>query len=89
MELIELLDDVLLNILERLELFELCAVGVSCRRLADLANSVAHRRYKCLDYEQFMHAHGNFQTTRCETDFRAALRFIGPHVQRMRFDGKC
>lgn len=89
MELLDLIDDVLLNVCEYLDVFELVAVAGTCRRLAALAASVASRRYRCLDYERFMHEHSDFRVPRCGSDFATTMRFIGPHVQRMYFDGNC
>lgn len=88
MQLYDLPDYNLLDILERLQLFELCAVSFTCRRLKELAIAVAKRRYRCVDYERFMFEHQNFRKARCNTSFREALRFMGPHVERIRFDGK-
>lgn len=83
----DLIDDVLLTVCERLDVFELCSLAATCRRLSALAAREASRRYRCLDYEHFMHGHGDFRKPRCRSDFATTMRFIGPHVQRLYFDG--
>lgn len=87
MELTDLPSFSLLDVLEHLPLFELCAISNTCRRLRELAVSVAKRRYRYIDYERFMYEHQNFRKARCNITFREALRFVGPHVERLRFDG--
>lgn len=87
MELVDLYDSVLLNIFERLELPELCALNASCRRLQSIARLVAQQRYKYVDYVRLMHRYSNFCEVPCDTGFRSAMEFIGPYVQRLYLNG--
>lgn len=87
MELVDLYDSVLLNIFERLELPELCALNASCRRLQSIARLVAQKRYKFVDYVRLMHRNSNFCEVPCDTGFRSAMEFIGPFVQRLYLNG--
>lgn len=87
MELVDLYDAVLLNIFERVELPELCALSLTCRRLQSIARLVAQHRYKFVDYVRLMQRYSNFCETPCNIGFRSAMEFVGPFVQRLYLNG--